>query len=506
MTNDSQQPAPFPAGGNQPTTSGSNDAPTQFIPPTEQSVPPTQTMPPVQDVPAQTPSYNDRVYATSLQQVMQAVHDQLSTSATFTVDEENVAEGTVTFHAYDGAQFTLKASAQGADGTAIKLDVTGDDGGTRTAEFLSVLDPALALPTAAPADAANAPKKENKAWKILNNPQFTGASGNRSKLAIAALVYSILMVLSTFAPAALEWGMLFSMAFVSLLLTFAALYVTRPGGKVTGQLFAWIAAVLTVLGFVIGSVGIVVSGALEKAAPAAAPEIVSGARKKAAPAAALEIECKAFSWPKTNIGAKLPTPESTTGVNFIEDDDKLSIDVCDTNDEQYAAYIDAVLEKGFTVDYRRSDGWFRGETKDGYSVRISRDESNKDIMSISLYGPDDSSTSDTSTSSDTSASNSSIFPSIPARSAPAISRTTTRSWLDARRNLRPSASDAVFGTPPIHIRKKDSNGFSRSDPKQATGVQQGHTRHGGAGRYVEGHVRRVSQRAWHRRDAVVGNL
>lgn len=439
MTNDSQQPAPFPAGGNQPTTSGSNDAPTQFIPPTEQSVPPTQTMPPVQDVPAQTPSYNDRVYATSLQQVMQAVHDQLSTSATFTVDEENVAEGTVTFHAYDGAQFTLKASAQGADGTAIKLDVTGDDGGTRTAEFLSVLDPALALPTAAPADAANAPKKENKAWKILNNPRFTGASGNRSKLAIAALVYSILMVLSTFAPAALEWGMLFSMSFIFLLLTFAALYVTRPGGKVTGQLFAWIAAVLTVLGFVIGSVGIVVSGALEKAAPAAA----------------LEIECKAFSWSKTNIGAKLPTPESTTGVNFIEDDDKLSIDVCDTNDEQYAAYIDAVLEKGFTVDYRRSDGWFKGETKDGYSVRISRDESNKDIMSIRLHGPDDSFTSDTSTSSDTSASNSSNFPSIPARSAPATSRTTTRSWLDARRNLRSSASDTVFGTPTIHIRKKD---------------------------------------------------
>lgn len=509
MTNDSQQPAPFPAGGNQPTTSGSNDAPTQFIPPTEQFVPPTQTMPPVQDVPAQTPSYNDRVYATSLQQVMQAVHDQLSTSATFTVDEENVAEGTVTFHAYDGAQFTLKASAQGADGTAIKLDVTGDDGGTRTAEFLSVLDPALALPTAAPTDAAKPRRRRTKAqkiWKILNNPQFTGASGNRSKLAIAALAYSILMVLSTFAPAALEWGVLFSMAFVSLLLTFAALYVTRPGGKVTGQLFAWIAAVLTVLGFVIGSVGIVVSGALEKAAPAAAPEIVSGAREKAAPAAALEIECKAFSWPETNIGAKLPTPESTTGGNFIEDDDMLSIDVCDTNDEQYAAYIDAVLEKGFTVDYSRSDGWFSGETKDGYSVTISRDESNKDIMSISLYGPDDSSTSDTSTSSDTSASNSSNFPSIPARSAPATSRTTTRSWLDARRNLRPSASDAVFGTPPIHIRKKDSNGFSRSDPKQATGVQQGHTRHGGAGRYVEGHVRRVSQRAWHRRDAVVGNL
>lgn len=410
MTNDSQQPAPFPAGGNQPSTSGSNDAPTQFIPLTEQSVPPTQTMPPVQDVPAQTPSYNDRVYATSLQQVMQAVHDQLSTSATFTVDEENVAEGTVTFHAYDGAQFTLKASAQGVDGTAIKLDVTGDDGGTRTAEFLSVLDSALALPTAAPTDAAKPRRRRTKAqkiWKILNNPQFTGASGNRSKLAIAALVYSILMVLSTFAPAALEWGMLFSMAFVSLLLTFAALYVTRPGGKVTGQLFAWIAAVLTVLGFVIGSVGIVVSGALGKAAPAAAPEIVSGARKKAAPAAALEIECKAFSWSKTNIGTKLPTPESTTGGNFIEDDDMLSIDVCDTNDEQYAAYIDAVLEKGFTVDYRRRGGWFRGETKDGYSVRISRDESNKDIMSISLYGPDDSSTSDTSTSSDTSASNSS---------------------------------------------------------------------------------------------------
>lgn len=92
---------------------------------------------------------------------MQAVHDQLSTSATFTVDKENVAEGTVTFHAYEGAQFTLKASAQGADGTAIKLDVTGDDGGTRTAEFLSVLDPAL-LPTAAPTDAAKPRRRRTR--------------------------------------------------------------------------------------------------------------------------------------------------------------------------------------------------------------------------------------------------------------------------------------------------------------------------------------------------------
>ena len=148
--------------------------------------------------------------------------------------------------------------------------------GDLTMDFLRLMLMAAMLLTSLQgqaADAANAPKKENKAWKILNNPRFTGASGNRSKLAIAALVYSILMVLSTFAPATLEWGMLFAMAFISLLLTFAALYVTRPGGKVTGQLFAWIAAVLTVLGFVIGSVGIVVSGALEKAAPAAAPEI-----------------------------------------------------------------------------------------------------------------------------------------------------------------------------------------------------------------------------------------
>ena len=352
--------------------------------------------------PPQTPSYNDRVYATSLQQVMQAVHDQLSTSATFTADEENVAEGTVTFHAYDGAQFTLKASAQGADGTAIKLDVTGDDGGTRTAEFLSVLDPALALPTAAPADAANAPKKENKAWKILNNPRFTGASGNRSKLAIAALVYSILMVLSTFAPATLEWGMLFSMAFISLLLTFAALYVTRPGGKVTGQLFAWVVAHLQCWVLFIGSVGIC---------------CLRSSRKRPAPPPHRKLSAKLSLGQKNQILApKLPTPKSTTGGNLIEHDDMLSIDVCDTNDEQYAAYIDAVLEKGFTVDYSRSGGWFRGETKDGYSVRISHDESNKDIMSISLRGPDDSSTSDISTSSDTSASNSSNFPSIPARS------------------------------------------------------------------------------------------
>ena len=49
----------------------------------------------------------DRVYAVSPQQLFQVIHDQLTTGATFTLDNENTQTGAFSFHSYDGVNCTL---------------------------------------------------------------------------------------------------------------------------------------------------------------------------------------------------------------------------------------------------------------------------------------------------------------------------------------------------------------------------------------------------------------
>ena len=49
----------------------------------------------------------DRVYAVSPQQLFQVIHDQLTTGATFTLDNENTQPGAFSFHSYDGVNCML---------------------------------------------------------------------------------------------------------------------------------------------------------------------------------------------------------------------------------------------------------------------------------------------------------------------------------------------------------------------------------------------------------------
>ena len=56
----------------------------------------------------------DRVYAVSPQQLFQVIHDQLTTGATFTLDNENTQTGAFSFHSYDGVNCTLTVVPQGA--------------------------------------------------------------------------------------------------------------------------------------------------------------------------------------------------------------------------------------------------------------------------------------------------------------------------------------------------------------------------------------------------------
>lgn len=53
----------------------------------------------------------DRVYAVSPQQLFQVIHDQLTTGATFTLDNENTQTGAFSFHSYDGVMHANRSPA-----------------------------------------------------------------------------------------------------------------------------------------------------------------------------------------------------------------------------------------------------------------------------------------------------------------------------------------------------------------------------------------------------------
>lgn len=94
----------------------------------------------------------DRVYAVSPQQLFQVIHDQLTTGATFTLDNENTQTGAFSFHSYDGVNCTLTVVPQGAAGAAIRLEATGNESAKRVDEFLAALDKRIGV---APAPATH---------------------------------------------------------------------------------------------------------------------------------------------------------------------------------------------------------------------------------------------------------------------------------------------------------------------------------------------------------------
>ena len=311
----------------------------------------------------------DRVYAVSPQQLFQVIHDQLTTGATFTLDNENSQTGALSFHSYDGVNCMLTVVPQGAAGTAVRLEATGNESAKRVDEFLASLDKRIGV---APAPAVLAPNAQGVK--------------KTSKLAVFAIIRGVLFVLAQFVDVSgRSWGGLLFATVIPALLSGFAVYVTRPGGKVQGRVLAWVAVGITVVGLVIGGVFVIRDDAKAKA-------------DRAELEASLATKCEAYSWPESDIAALLPQPKSTKGEIKSESSDYFSIEVCDTDAKQYADYVKSVQDNGFTVDYSKSADSFNAKNADGYSVSVSRDTDDETIMSITIQVPEKK--EDTSTDGD----------------------------------------------------------------------------------------------------------
>ncbi|MBT1174643.1 permease [Bifidobacterium sp. LC6] len=262
------------------------------------------------------------------------------------------------------------------------VQLNGQAGAQPSAQPSPVTTP-IVYPNATAGDSAGVPA--GGPGVPTNGPapvQQPQAHKKTSKLAIFAIIVDVLFLLTTVIGLN-SWGMLVFFAVLPVLLSGFSLYVTRKDGKVQGRVLAWVAVGLAVVGLIVGSIGVVRAGAKSEADDAAFKE-------------SMKVTCEAYSWPSSDLVAQLPQPQATKGKINTESSSLFSISVCDTDAAQYEAYVKSLQEKGFTVEYSKSEDAFTAKNEAGYRVHASVNEYNTNVMDVSIYPPQDSS-SDSST-------------------------------------------------------------------------------------------------------------
>lgn len=87
-------------------------------------------------------------------------------------------------------------------------------------------------------------------------------------------------------------------------------------------------------------------------------------------------------WPNTEMVNRLPKPDTLYGKVVWEYEDDFAVELIEISYDAYEDYVDACMDKGFTVDYSRDETSFYAYDSDGYDLSVDYDE---DIMSMSIY-------------------------------------------------------------------------------------------------------------------------
>jgi hypothetical protein len=90
-------------------------------------------------------------------------------------------------------------------------------------------------------------------------------------------------------------------------------------------------------------------------------------------------------WPSSELAKLLPIPESNTGNVSFESSSSLFIDVSNTTKEQFNAYVDECMSRGFSENFTRFDDFFSAENESGYSLLLGLIDNS--IMSITVHAP-----------------------------------------------------------------------------------------------------------------------
>lgn len=99
------------------------------------------------------------------------------------------------------------------------------------------------------------------------------------------------------------------------------------------------------------------------------------------------MEMGQIQWPASELGALIPLPQSAVGKTAWEREDGFFLYVGQTTREDYAAYVTACADRGFTVDYEKGEEYYRAD--DGTGHHLSLQYEGHDTMSIRLEREED---------------------------------------------------------------------------------------------------------------------
>ena len=91
-----------------------------------------------------------------------------------------------------------------------------------------------------------------------------------------------------------------------------------------------------------------------------------------------------IEWSKIELRDQLPEPPSNRGTLFENSDEEFWVSLDGVSDDQYNDYLDACVDKGFTVDADKSSYSYKAYNADGYSLDMSHIG---DGLSIKLKAP-----------------------------------------------------------------------------------------------------------------------
>ncbi|MCH5170763.1 MAG: hypothetical protein J1F24_05695 [Oscillospiraceae bacterium] len=100
-----------------------------------------------------------------------------------------------------------------------------------------------------------------------------------------------------------------------------------------------------------------------------------------------KMEYAEFEWPDSEIAKLIPVPKSNIGYIYWAEDYGFVIYVANTTADDYAEYVKACEESGFTIDGRKGDDFFWADNENGYQVTVRLQED--DVMFIRMDDPED---------------------------------------------------------------------------------------------------------------------
>lgn len=101
------------------------------------------------------------------------------------------------------------------------------------------------------------------------------------------------------------------------------------------------------------------------------------------------MEFSKISWPNSVAGKLLPVPKSLMGKFNYEQEDGFSVYISNTTIDDFNNYVSECSNKGFNVDYDKSDKYYSAENADGWDVTVKYEGFN--IMSICIDAPEEES-------------------------------------------------------------------------------------------------------------------